>query len=95
MGAYASKRNRILSDVDRLNHTIQIAFLRLVFFRRNEPLPTDRKSAARLSPVIQLKNEFIGDIDRRWQGNHWKARFRQDVEDCARPWALSSFPSTF
>ncbi len=45
----------------------------LVFLRWNEPLPTDRKSAAGLSPVIELKNEFIGDIERDWQGNHWSA----------------------
>ena len=34
----------------------------LVFFRWNEPVPTDRKSAAGLSSVIELKNEFTGDI---------------------------------
>src|SRR5208282_1004798 len=43
------------------------------FLRWNEPLPTDRKSAARLSPVIELKNELVGDIERDWQGNHWRA----------------------
>jgi hypothetical protein len=42
----------------------------LVFLRWNEPLPTDRKSAAGLSPVIELKNEFVGDIERDWQGNY-------------------------
>lgn len=45
-----------------------------VFHRRNEPLPTDRKTAAGLSSVIELKNESVGDIERSWQGNHWKAR---------------------
>jgi len=25
-----------------------------------------------LSSVIELKNEFIGDIERDWQGNHWR-----------------------
>lgn len=39
-----------------------------------------------LSPVIELKNEFIGDIERDWQGNHWRAgAYRQKAEDCARP----------
>jgi hypothetical protein len=38
------------------------------FLRWNEPLPTDRKAAAGLSPVIELENEFIGDIERDWQG---------------------------
>jgi hypothetical protein len=45
----------------------------LAFLRWNEPLPTDRKSAAGLSPVIELENEFIGDIERDWQGNDWSA----------------------
>ena len=45
----------------------------LVFCRRNEPLPTDRKSTAGLSSVIDLKNEFTGDIERNWQGNYWMA----------------------
>src|SRR5579859_5627901 len=45
----------------------------LVFHRWNEPLPTDRKAAAGLSPVIELKNEFIGDIERHRQRNHWSA----------------------
>src|SRR5208282_5240461 len=44
-----------------------------VFLRWNEPFPTDRKAAAGLSSVIELKNEFIGDIERYWQGNHWSA----------------------
>jgi hypothetical protein len=26
-----------------------------------------------MSPVIELKNEFIGDIERDWQRNHWRA----------------------
>lgn len=46
----------------------------LVFLRWNEPLPTDRKSAAGLSSVIEPENEFTGDIERNWQGNHWSAR---------------------
>jgi len=43
---------------------------RLVFYRWHEPFPTDRKSAAGLSPVKEFKNEFAGDIERNWQGNH-------------------------
>src|ERR1700722_6307658 len=34
-----------------------------------EPFPTDRKSAAGLSPAIELKNEFTGDIERDRQEN--------------------------
>ena len=45
----------------------------LVFLRWNEPRPTDRKSTAGLSSVIELKNEFIGDIERHRQWNHWSA----------------------
>src|ERR1035438_5951545 len=40
--------------------------------RWHKPFPTDRQSAAGLSPVIELKNEFTGDVERDWQGNHWR-----------------------
>jgi hypothetical protein len=33
----------------------------------------DRKSAAGLATVIELKNAFIGDIEHDWQGNRWSA----------------------
>src|ERR1700692_473027 len=45
----------------------------LVFLRWNEPLPTDRKSTGRLSSVIELKNEFTGDVERNWQRDYWRA----------------------
>src|SRR5580700_3481574 len=46
----------------------------LVFFRWNEPVPTDRKSATGLSPVVELKNEFTRDIERNWERDHWSTR---------------------
>ena len=61
----------------------------LVFFRWNEPVPTNRKSASGLSPVVELKNEFPGDIERSWQGDHWRAgeieRSRRIVLDPTDP----------
>src|SRR5260370_37121706 len=45
----------------------------LVFFRWTAPLPTDGKCTTGLSPVIELNNEFSGDIERDWQGNPWGA----------------------
>jgi len=40
----------------------------------NEPVPTDRKSATGLSPVVELENEFTGDIERNGPENHRSTR---------------------
>src|SRR5208282_637724 len=34
--------------------------------------PNGSKICGRAVPVIELKNEFIGDIERDWQRNHWR-----------------------
>jgi hypothetical protein len=39
----------------------------------HEPLPTDRKCAAGLAAIVELKNQFTGDIERNCQGNDWMA----------------------
>lgn len=44
------------------------------FLSSEQTTPNGSKSAAGLSPVIELKNEFTGDLERSWQGNHWSAR---------------------
>jgi hypothetical protein len=38
----------------------------------NKSLPTDRESTAGLSSVIELENEFTGDIEGDGQGIHWR-----------------------
>ena len=70
LGSHTKKRALILvCPQNRLGSLC----LRLVFFRWHEPLPTDRKSAAGLAAVIELINEFAGDIEGNRQGNHSRA----------------------
>jgi len=86
LGSHTKKRAlTLVCPQDRLGSLR----LRLVFFRWHEPFPTDRKSAAWLSSVIELINEFTGDIEGNWEWNHRRAgairRSRRIVLDHTDP----------